>query len=60
LKEKREKDKPVINMIPLGGGSSSSSSAPAPEPKKGGRPPSGKPPNPKFAGLRSVYGTGKQ
>ena len=58
-KEKKGKDKPVINVIPLGGGSSSSSAA-VPEPKKGGRPPSGKPPNPKFAGLRAAYGTGNQ
>jgi len=58
-KEKKSKDQPVIHVIPLGGGgsSSSSSAAPAPAPKKAGRPPSGKPPNPKFQGLRSTYGT---
>ena len=56
LKEKRDKDKPVINVIPL----AQAAPAPAPEPKKGGRPPSGKPPNPKFAALRSVYGPGNQ
>ena len=55
LKEKREKGKPIINIVPL-----AQAPAPAPAPKKGGRPPSGKPLNPKFAHLRMAHGTGNQ
>ena len=64
-KEKKAKDHPVINVIPIGGEPSSSSRSPAPapvepEPKRIGRPPSTKPINPKFAHLRRLYGPGTQ